>query len=167
MHAGPFRIAGNGMGRSVRLLAPHKAAPCSRSARAPSGSEYSSRFCPQFRALIPKSRLTCPATQCYARFNGGKRGWSSTPRAPSRPNRSKAISYQRAGKRPPPSGPYPASNSLSLSSRNFTSSGLTPGPPAKCPQMDGTGMSSAFGMLATSISLSATGKYRSVWPGMT
>ena len=54
--------------------------------------------------------------------------------------------------------PYPASNSLILSSRNVTSAGLYPGPPAKCPQIDGIGTSSAFGMFATSISLSATGK---------
>ena len=54
--------------------------------------------------------------------------------------------------------PYPASNSLILSSRNFTSAGFSPGPPAKCPQIDGIGTSSAFGMFATSISLSATGK---------
>lgn len=144
--------------------------PCSRSAPHLLRKRVLIPFCPQFRTLIPKSRSTCPAAQCYARFNGGKKGWSPTPRtlrAPSRPSRSKAISYQRAGKRPPPSGPYPASSSLSLSSRNFTSSGLTPGPPAKCPQMDGMGISSAFGMLVTSISLSATGKYRSVWPGMT
>jgi hypothetical protein len=84
MHAGPFRTAGNGMGQSVRaplrVLAPHKGATCSRSARVPSGGEYS-RFCPQFRALIPKSQSTCPATQCYACFNGGKMGWSPTPRA--------------------------------------------------------------------------------------
>lgn len=51
-----------------------------------------------------------------------------------------------------------ASSSFTLLSRNLTSSGLVPGPPAKCPQTDGIGMNLALGMLATSNSLSSGGK---------
>src|SRR5690606_11224719 len=51
-----------------------------------------------------------------------------------------------------------ASNSFSLSSRNLTSTGLVPGPPAKCPQIEGIGTQVAFGMLATSFWLSCGGK---------
>jgi hypothetical protein len=41
-------------------------------------------------------------------------------------------------------------NSFKVLSINLTSSGLVPGPPAKWPQIDGTGKNFAFGMLATS-----------------
>ncbi len=50
------------------------------------------------------------------------------------------------------------SNCVSASLMNLPSAGLVPGPPAKCPQIEGTGSNFAFGMLATSNSLSAGGK---------
>ena len=64
-------------------------------------------------------------------------------------------------------GAYDARSSFSFASMKSTSSGLVPGPPAKWPQIEGTGTRLAFGMCATSNSLSSGGKYRSVWPGMT
>jgi hypothetical protein len=62
---------------------------------------------------------------------------------------------------------YDARSSFSFASMKSTSAGLVPGPPAKWPQIDETGTSLAFGMCATSNSLSSGGKYRSVWPGIT
>src|SRR5262249_10502023 len=53
---------------------------------------------------------------------------------------------------------YEPSSSFSGLWRNLTSSGLGPGPPAKWPQIDGTGRNFALGMLATSNLLSSGGK---------
>ena len=64
-------------------------------------------------------------------------------------------------------GHQEASSSFSAESRNRVSSGLTPGPPARWPQIDGIVLSSALGIWATSSSLSSGGKYRSVLHGMT
>jgi FtsZ family, C-terminal domain len=67
----------------------------------------------------------------------------------------------------PGAGVYDARSSFSFASMKSTSFGLVPGPPAKWPQIEGTGTRLAFGICATSNSLSSGGKYRSVWPGMT
>jgi len=50
------------------------------------------------------------------------------------------------------------SNCFSASSMNLPSAGLVPGPPAKWPQIEGTGSNFAFSMLATSNWLSSGGK---------
>src|SRR4051794_36151810 len=62
---------------------------------------------------------------------------------------------------------YIARISLTALSMNLTSTGLAAGPPAKCPQTDSIGRSSALGIFDTSYSLSSGGKYRSVRPGIT
>jgi hypothetical protein len=47
-------------------------------------------------------------------------------------------------------GAYDARSSFSFASMKSTSFGLVPGPPAKWPQIEGTGTRLAFGMCATS-----------------
>ena len=55
---------------------------------------------------------------------------------------------------------YVPGSSRRAASTNAASGGLKPGPPARCPQTDSMGRSSALGIIATSASLASGGKYK-------